>query len=86
MGDHIQTPIFEAVKKDRPARNINVKYLMAYWICHAGAQWNKMSNKCPPYQICQCYLQKWTRASVLERVLWEIAKNLKDWGDQEMFH
>ncbi|MFO0378246.1 MAG: transposase, partial [Cyclobacteriaceae bacterium] len=50
------------------------------WICRTGAQWNEMPDKYPPYQTCHRYFQNWVKAGVWEKLLWEIARDLRDRG------
>ena len=67
-------------KKGRPAQDQRAVLNGILWICRTGAQWNELPRKYPPYQTCHRYFQKWIRAGVWDKVLWEIAKDLKERG------
>lgn len=67
-------------KRGRPARDQREVLNGILWICRTGAQWNEMPGKYPPYQTCHRYFQKWVQAGVWDKVLWELARDLKDRG------
>jgi transposase len=67
-------------KKGRPARDQREVLNGILWICRTGAQWNEMPSKYPPYQTCHRYFQGWTKANVWEKVLRQLAWDLKDRG------
>ena len=50
------------------------------WICRTGAQWNELPDKYPPYQTCHRYFQLWVKSGVWDKVLWEVALDLKRRG------
>lgn len=67
-------------KKGRPPQDKRQVLNGIIWICRTGAQWNEMPDKYPPYQTCHRYFQTWVEAGIWDKVLWEIAKDLKDRG------
>ncbi|MFM6437409.1 MAG: IS5 family transposase, partial [Microcystis panniformis] len=66
--------------KGRPAKDQREVLNGILWICRTGAQWNELPSKYPPYQTCHRYFQKWVKAGVWEKVLWALARDLKDRG------
>ena len=67
-------------KRGRPAQDQREVLNGILWICRTGAQWNEMPDKYPPYQTCHRYFQNWVKAGVWEKLLWEIARDLRDRG------
>ncbi len=70
----------ETGKRGRPARDPREVLNGVLWVCRTGAQWNEMPGKYPPYQTCHRYFQKWVQAGVWDKVLWELARDLRDRG------
>ena len=67
-------------KKGRPSQDKHQVLNGVIWICRTGAQWNELPDKYPPYQTCHRYFQKWVDVGVWDKVLWEVARDLKDRG------
>ena len=67
-------------KKGRPSQDKRQVLNGVIWICRTGAQWNELPDKYPPYQTCHRYFQKWVDVGVWDKVLWEVARDLKDRG------
>ena len=67
-------------KKGRPPQDKRQVLNGIIWICRTGAQWNEMPDKYPPYQTCHRYFQTWVQVGVWDKVLWEIARDLKERG------
>lgn len=67
-------------KKGRPPQDKRQVLNGIIWICRTGAQWKEMPDKYPPYQTCHRYFQSWIESGTWDKVLWEIAKDLKDRG------
>jgi transposase len=67
-------------KKRRPAQDKRQVLNGIIWICRTGAEWKELPDKYPPYQTCHRYLQQWVESGVWDKVLWEIAKDLKSRG------
>lgn len=66
--------------KGRPSKDHREVLNGVLWICRTGAQWNEMPSKYPPYQTCHRYFQKWVKAGVWDKVLWTLARDLKERG------
>lgn len=67
-------------KRGRPVQDQRQILNGILWICRTGAQWNEMPDKYPPYQTCHRYFQNWIKAGVWDKLLWEIARDLRDRG------
>ena len=67
-------------KKGRPPQDKRQVLNGIIWICRTRAQWNEMPDKYPPYQTCHRYFQNWVQVGVWDKVLWGIAKDLKERG------
>ena len=67
-------------KKGRPPQDKRQVLNGIIWICRTGAQWKEMPDKYPPYQTCHRYFQLWVESGVWDKVLWKVAKDLKDRG------
>ena len=50
------------------------------WICRTGAPWHDLPGRYPPYQTCHRYFQAWVESGLWNKILWEIAKDLRDRG------
>ena len=71
-------------KKGRPPQDKRQVLNGVIWICRTGAQWDEMPDKYPPYQTCHRYFQQWVESGVWNKLLWEIAKDLKDRGKMDI--
>lgn len=67
-------------KRGRPIQDQRQILNGILWICRTGAQWNEMPDKYPPYQTCHRYFQNWIKSGVWDKLLWEIARDLRDRG------
>ena len=67
-------------KKGRPAQDKRQVMNGIIWILRTGAQWQDLPDRYPPYQTCHRYFQNWVRAGVWNKILWKIAKDLKQRG------
>ena len=50
------------------------------WILRTGAQWQDLPERYPPYQTCHRRFQKWVREGVMENILRQLARDLKERG------
>jgi transposase len=66
--------------KGRPPQDKRQVLNGILWICRTGAQWMDMPDRYPPYQTCHRYFQNWVNEGVWNKILWTIAKDLKDRG------
>lgn len=67
-------------KKGRPPQDKRQVLNGIIWVCKTGAQWEELPRKYPPYQTCHRYFQQWVEAGVWDKLLWEIALDLKRRG------
>lgn len=54
------------------------------WICRTGAPWKDLPDKYPPYQTCHRRFQEWVRNSVWEKILIQLALDLKTRGKMDL--
>lgn len=54
------------------------------WILRTGAPWQDLPERYPPYQTCHRRFQKWVGEGVMERILQELAHDLKERGDLDL--
>jgi len=67
-------------KRGRPRQDARSVLNGILWILRTGAQWADMPDRYPPYQTCHRYFQNWVRNGTWDKILWRIAKDLKDRG------
>jgi len=54
------------------------------WIMRTGAPWKDMPERYPSYQTCHRRFQEWVQAGVFERILQELARDLKERGGLDL--
>jgi transposase len=54
------------------------------WILRTGAQWADLPERYPPYQTCHRRYQRWVREGLFERILEELARDLKERGKLDL--
>ena len=54
------------------------------WIMRTGAPWKDMPERYPSYQTCHRRFQEWVKADVFERILQELARDLKERGGLDL--
>lgn len=54
------------------------------WIMRTGAPWKDMPERYPSYQTCHRRFQEWVKAGVFERILRELARDLKERGGLDL--
>jgi transposase len=70
-------------KKDprgRPPQDLRPVVNGILWICRTGTSWSDLPKSYPPYQTCHRYFQKLCKAGIWEKVLWELALDLRRRG------
>lgn len=50
------------------------------WVLRSGARWADLPDRHPPYQTCRRRFQEWSRDGTWKRILYALAKDLKDLG------
>lgn len=76
----LKSPLKKTDARGRPRQDIRSVANGILWICRTGAQWKDMPERYPPYQTCHRYLQTWVRSGTWDKVLWSLARDLKDRG------
>jgi transposase len=66
--------------RGRPAQDLRAVFNGILWVCRTGAPWQDLPRRYPPYQTCHRYFQNWCRQGAWDRVLWELALDLKRRG------
>jgi transposase len=66
--------------RGRPRQEIRSVFNGILWILHTGAPWKEIPGRYPPYQTCHWYFQDWVNTGTWDKVLWMLAKDLKDRG------
>ena len=66
--------------RGRPRQDIRSVFNGILWILRTGAQWKDIPGRYPPYQTCHRYFQDWVKSGTWDKVLWMLAKDLKDRG------
>lgn len=54
------------------------------WIMRTGAPWKDMPERYPSHQTCHRRFQEWVKAGVFERILQELARDLKERGGLDL--
>jgi transposase len=70
--------------RGRPWRNSREVLNGILWILRTGAQWVDLPDRYPPYQTCHRRYQRWVREGVFERILEELARDLKERGKLDL--
>ena len=73
-------PITETPKRGRPKRNPREVVNGILWVCLTGAPWKDMPSRYPPYQTCHRYFQRWNEEGLWDKILFALAKDLKQRG------
>ena len=68
----------------RPTQNLRMVFEGVIWILRTGARWKDLPKEFPSYQTCHRWFSKWVENGVLNRILWALAKDLKDRGDLDL--
>ena len=79
----ILVPFFkeeQIVKRGRPRKNPREVLNGILWICRTGAPWKDLPSRYPPYQTCHRYFQDWNEQGLWDKILFTLAKDLKDRG------
>ena len=50
------------------------------WVCRTGAPWKDLPSRYPPYQTCHRYFQQWNEAGIWDKILYALARHLKEAG------
>lgn len=66
--------------KGRPWRSCREVMNGVLWVLRTGAPWHDLPARFPPYQTCHRRFQLWSRAGILEQVLFALAQHLKEHG------
>ena len=66
--------------KGRPSQDYRSVVKGICWICRTGASWADLPRRYPPYQTCHRYFQQWCRSGVWDKILWQLATDLKERG------
>jgi transposase len=66
--------------RGRPWRSSREVLNGILWILRTGAQWADLPERYPPYQTCHRRYQRWVHEGVFERILEELARDLKERG------
>lgn len=80
LRDLLEEPSNGKRKRGRPRQDTRSVLNGILWILRTGAQWADMPDRYPPYQTCHRYFQNWVRNGTWDKILWRIAKDLKDRG------
>lgn len=70
-------------KKDprgRPPQDARAILSGVIWILRTSAPWHDLPARYPPYQTCHRYFQRWCRDGTWNKVLYELALDLKQRG------
>ena len=51
-----------------------------------GAQWSELPDRYPPYQTCHRRFQQWRRASVIDRLLGALTRDLEAQSKDQGLH
>jgi transposase len=54
------------------------------WIMRTGSPWKDMPERYPSYQTCHRRFQEWVKSGVFERILQELARDLKERGGLDL--
>src|SRR5262245_38756651 len=65
----------------KPAREVLNGIL---WVLRTGAPWHDLPDKYPPYQTCHRRFQGWVHDGTFERIIFALAKDLRDRGDVDL--
>jgi transposase len=71
-------------RRGRPWRDPRDVLNGVLWILRTGAPWQDLPERYPPYQTCHRRFQKWVGDGVMERILQELAHDLKERGDLDL--
>ena len=71
-------------RRGRPWRDPRDVLNGVLWILRTGAPWQDLPERYPPYQTCHRRFQKWVAERVMERILQELAHDLKERGDLDL--
>jgi len=80
LKDLLEMPPKREDGRGRPRQDIRSVLNGVLWILRTGAQWADLPNRYPPYQTCHRYFQEWVKSGTWDKVLWNIARDLKDRG------
>jgi len=64
----------------RPQRNTRELMDGVLWMVRAGAPWQDLPERFPPYQTCHRRIQSWLRTGVLEKVLKALGRHPRQRG------
>ena len=62
----------------RPTQDLRMVFEGVVWILRTGARWKDLPKAFPSYQTCHRWFSKWVESGALNRILWALAKDLKD--------
>lgn len=68
----------------RPTQDLRRVFEGVVWILRTGARWKDLPKEFPSYQTCHRWFSKWVASGALNRILWALAKDLKDRGDLDL--
>ncbi len=71
-------------RRGRPWRDPRDVLNGVLWILRTGAPWQDLPERYPPHQTCHRRFQKWVAEGVMERILQELAHDLKERGDLDL--
>lgn len=54
------------------------------WVLRTGAPWKDLPARYPSYQTCHRYFQQWARSGVIDRILCQLAEDLRDRGKLDL--
>lgn len=66
--------------RGRPPQDVRAVFNGVLWICKTGTAWKYLPGIYPPYQTCHRYFQRWCKKGIWDKVLWELAMDLKRRG------
>ena len=70
--------------RGRPWRDTRQVLNGVFWILRTGAAWSDLPDRYPPYQTCHRRFQQWQRNGQLERILKQLAEDLRDRGKLDL--
>lgn len=84
IQDLLETPLKKTDNRGRPRQDIRSVLNGILWICRTGAPWKDMPERYPPYQTCHRYYQLWVEADVWNKLLWNLARDLRERGKLDL--
>jgi transposase len=80
LAELLPKPRLKGEGKGRPTQDFRSIVNGICWICRTGAAWADLPRRYPPYQTCHRYFQQWCKAGIWDKILYRLAKDLKERG------